>query len=61
VKHKEPTEFDRVMDGLLAVPYAELQQKLDEEKSIKLKQKKKRAISPASSSRASSNRKKRVA
>jgi hypothetical protein len=50
----EYTRFDKVMDGLLSVPYKELQQKLDEEKAAKAK-KKKRATSPAS--RASSVRK----
>lgn len=49
--------FDKVMDGLLSVPYSELQQKLEEEKQAKAKQKEKRATSPASS-RASSSRKK---
>jgi len=52
--------FDRAMDGLLAVPYSELQKKLEEEKQAKAKHKKKRATSPASS-RASSSRKKRAA
>lgn len=59
---KEPSEFesfDRAMGGLLAVPYSELQKKLEEEKQAKAKHKKKRATSPASS-RASSSRKKRV-
>jgi hypothetical protein len=46
--------FDKVMDGLLAVPYKELQQKLDEEKAAKAKRKK-RTTSPAS--RASAVRK----
>jgi hypothetical protein len=50
----ESDRFDRVMDGLLAVPYKELQQKIDEEKAAKA-QKKKRATSPAS--RASAVRK----
>ena len=64
--HKPSPEFenfDKVMDGLLSVPYSELQRKLEEEKQAKAKQKKKRATSsPASSSsRASSNSKKRVA
>jgi len=49
--------FDKVMDGLLSVPYLELQRKLEEEKQSKAKQKEKRATSPASS-RASSNSKK---
>lgn len=53
--------FDKVMGGLLAVPYSELQEKLEKEKSEKAKQKKKRATSPASSVRASSSYKKRVA
>ena len=54
---KETTDsarFDRVMDGLLAVPYKELQQKIEDEKKAK-RQRKKRATSPAS--RASSVRK----
>lgn len=51
--------FDRAMDGLLSVPYSELQKRLEEEKQEKAKHKKKRATSPASS-RASSSRKKRV-
>ena len=50
-------KFDKVMDGLLAVPYSELQEKLEEEKREKAKQKERRAkTSPAS--RASSSRKK---
>lgn len=63
MKSKRPDEFenfDKVMGGLLAVPYSELQEKLEEEKRQKAKAKKKRATSPASF-RASSNRKKRVA
>jgi hypothetical protein len=63
MKNKPPTEsekFNRVMDGLLAVPYSELQQKLDEEKRAKA-QKNKRATSSSPASRASSSRKKRVA
>lgn len=51
-------EFDKVMDGLLSVPYSELQQKLEEEKKAKEKEKGKRATSPAAPS--SSSRKKRV-
>lgn len=51
-------KFDRVMSGLLAVPYSELQQKLAEEKQAKAK-KKKRPISTAS--HASAARKKRAA
>ena len=57
---EEYETFDNTMRGLLAVPYTELQEKLEEEKQEKAKYKKKRATSPASS-RASSNRKKRVA
>jgi hypothetical protein len=58
---KKATEFDKfdaVMDGLLAVPYSELQQKLAEEKKAKTK-KKKRPISTAS--RVSASGKKRAA
>jgi hypothetical protein len=57
---KEKTEFERfdtVMNGLLSVPYSELQAKLAEEKKAKAK-KKKRPTSTAS--RASASRKKRV-
>jgi hypothetical protein len=47
-KHSsEFDRFDKVMDGLLSVPYKELQQKLEEEKQQKA-EKKKRATSPAS-------------
>jgi inner membrane protein involved in colicin E2 resistance len=53
-------KFDSVMGGLLAVPYKELHEKLEQEKHDKAKRKKKRATLPASS-RASSSRKKRVA
>ena len=59
----KPTEFesfDKTMRGLLAVPYSELQQKLEQEKREKAKHKKKRPTSTASS-RVSSARKKRVA
>lgn len=52
-------QFDKVMDGLLSVPYSELQKKLEEEK--KAKHNKKRATSSPASDRASSSRKKRVA
>jgi inner membrane protein involved in colicin E2 resistance len=48
MKRKATTEsdrFDKVMDCLLAVPYKELQQKLDEEK--KAKAERKRAINKA--------------
>lgn len=61
---KKPTgefeKFDDTMRGLLAVPYTELQKRLEEEREAKAKNKKKRATSPASSSRASSSRKKRA-
>ena len=50
--------FDNTMRGLLAVPYSELQRKLEEEKHAKSKHKKKRPTSTAS--RVSSARKKRV-
>lgn len=42
-KQKPTTEFekfDKVMDGLLAVPYKELQEKIEEEKARKAKRKK---------------------
>jgi hypothetical protein len=53
--------FDQVMRGLLAVPYSELQKKLEEEKRAKAKHKKKRPTSTASSVRASSSGKRRAA
>lgn len=56
---EEFREFDKVMGGLLAVPYQELQAKLVEEKRTKAKQKKRRTTSPAS--RASSSGKKQAA
>lgn len=59
---KESSEFesfDKVMDGLLSVPYSELQKKLEVERRIKEK-KKKRSTSTASSVRASSSRKRRA-
>jgi hypothetical protein len=61
MKHKssEFENFDNTMRHLLAVPYSELQKKLEEEKEDKDKHKKKRPTSTAS--RASSVRKKRVA
>ena len=37
---EEFNEFDKVMDGLLSVPYSELQKKLEEEKQTKAKGKK---------------------
>lgn len=63
MKHKRSAEFekfDQVMSGLLAVPYSELQKKLEQEKREKAKHKKKRPTSTASS-RASSSSKRRVA
>jgi len=58
MKPKQPDEFDefdKVMGGLLSVPYSELQRKLEEEKREKEKAKGERAISspapPSSSSR----------
>ena len=51
--------FDKAMRGLLAVPYKELHQKLEQEKRDKDRHKKKRSTSSASS-RASSSRKKQV-
>lgn len=59
-KETEFEKFDRMVGGLLTVPYSELQKKLEEEKQAKGKHKKKRPTSTASS-RASSSRKKRVA
>ena len=53
--------FDKAMSGLLAVPYSELQKKLEQEKRDKgrdNRKKKKRPISTASS-RASASRKRR--
>ena len=64
MRHKPSPEFekfDKVMDGLLSVPYSELQKKLEEEKRAKAKDKKKRATSSPASARASSDVKKRVA
>jgi hypothetical protein len=52
--------FDNIMRGLMSVPYSELQKKLEEEKHAKVRRKKKRPTSTASS-RASLSRKKRVA
>jgi len=61
MKQKSPNEFeefDKVMDGLLSVPYSELQKKLEEEKRETAKQKERRATSSSPASRASSSRKK---
>jgi hypothetical protein len=52
-------EFDKVMDGLLSVPYSELQKKLEEEKRAKEERKGRRATS-SPASRASSGSKKRT-
>ena len=52
MKQKDSDEFedfDKVMGGLLSVPYSELQKKLEEEK--KVKQKEKRATSPKKSAK----------
>jgi hypothetical protein len=60
MKPKQPDEFkefDKVMDGLLSVPYSELQEKLEQEKREKEKGKRPTS-SPAAPS--SSSRKKRV-
>lgn len=43
MKNKPSDKFNEVMDGLLAVPYKELQKKLEEEKREKLQTKKRRA------------------
>lgn len=56
----EFAKFDKVMGGLLSVPYSELQKKLEQEKRDKGRHKKKRPTSTASSARASSSGKKRV-
>ena len=64
MKRKQSDEFerfDRVVGGLLAVPYSELHKKLEDEKREKVKHKKKRPTSTASSVRASSSGKRRVA
>jgi hypothetical protein len=59
-KHSAEFEkFDSTMSGLLAVPYSELQAKLEKEKGDKGKHKKKRPTSTASSSRASASGKRR--
>jgi hypothetical protein len=60
MKNKSEYEnFDQTMRGLLAVPYSELTQKLEEEKQAKgkkRKQRKKQATSPASSRVAASRK-----
>jgi hypothetical protein len=58
-KDSEFEKFDKVMDGLLSVPYSELQKKLEEEKQQKAKRKK-RATSSSVSSREVSARKERA-
>lgn len=58
MKNKEFDKFDKVMGGLLAVPYSELQQKLAEEKKAKAKRKKRPTLT---ASRASASGKKRAA
>lgn len=50
-RSKEFEKFDKTMEGLLAVPYSELHEKLEDEKRAKAKQKKKQTNA---SSRASS-------
>ena len=40
-KKSEFENFDKVMDGLLSVPYSEIQKKLEEEKKTKAETKKK--------------------
>ncbi|HEX8149007.1 MAG TPA: hypothetical protein VF591_17625 [Pyrinomonadaceae bacterium] len=50
-KPDEFEEFDKVMGGLLSVPYSELQKKLEEEKKAKEKEKGKRAPSPTTRQR----------
>jgi hypothetical protein len=54
----ESEKFNKVMDGLLAVPYSELQKKLEQDRKAKT-QKKRATSSPAS--RAASSGKKSVA
>lgn len=53
-------EFDKIMGGLLAVPRAELQQKLEEEQKEKAGQKERRVTS-SPASRASSPKPKKPA
>ena len=54
-KPAEFEEFDKVMEGLLSVPYKELHQKIEEEKRMKAKTKRKRTkVSPASRASADS-------
>ena len=54
MKHKQSDEsqkFDKMMDGLLAVPYSELKKKLEEEKEHK--KEKKKPVKTSSSGRVS--------
>jgi inner membrane protein involved in colicin E2 resistance len=55
---EEFNNFDKVMGGLLAVPYSELQHKLEKEKRDKEKKKKRPTLT--ASSRVSASRKRRV-
>jgi hypothetical protein len=58
-KPDEFEEFDKVMGGLLSVPYSELQKKLEEEKREKEKGKGRRST-PSTAGPSSSARKKRA-
>lgn len=57
-KSDEFEKFDAVMDGLLSVPKSELQRKLESEK--RAKERKKRPVKTASSSRVSASGKRRA-
>lgn len=59
-ERSEFEKFDKTMRGLLAVPYSELQEKLEQEKREKAKRKKKRPTT-STASRVSSAHKRRVA
>lgn len=54
-KSSEFENFDEVMGKLLAVPYSELQKRLEEEKKLKKEKKRKRSTS-SGDARASSER-----
>ena len=57
-KQKTESEtFDKIMDGLLAVPYSELQEKIEEEKRMKAAKKKKPPTSSPSSPASSDSKK----
>ena len=56
-KETESEKFDNIMDALLAVPYSELQEKLEEEKKEKAKRKKERAKISSPAHRASNDSK----